>query len=115
MIIRHDKPKRWRPRFSVRTLPIVVTLVSVYFGCWVPTRSRGVADAVRYALRPGEVRVSGMPSTGVLYIPEGNAAATLPLLVVFDKIDFGVIVRRRYYFWFFGYVAKLPFETSLQP
>jgi hypothetical protein len=26
MTTQHDKPKRWRPRFSVRTLVILVTL-----------------------------------------------------------------------------------------
>ncbi|MBP89528.1 MAG: hypothetical protein CMJ64_22935 [Planctomycetaceae bacterium] len=33
----HDKAKRWRPRFSVRTLAIVVTVVCAYLACWEMT------------------------------------------------------------------------------
>ncbi len=29
-----DKAKRWRPRWSVRMLLIVVTLVCAYLACW---------------------------------------------------------------------------------
>jgi|CXWL01.1.fsa_nt_gi hypothetical protein len=38
MTSQHDKPKRWRPRFSVRTLVIVVTLVCCYAACWRMTK-----------------------------------------------------------------------------
>jgi len=42
--------------------------------------------------------------------------ATAPLIVgvAAQKLDFPrpIIIRRRYYFWFFGYVAKLPFERD---
>ena len=44
MTSRHDNTKRWRPRFSVRTLVVVVTLVYCYAACWGPTNRRGVAD-----------------------------------------------------------------------
>jgi hypothetical protein len=44
MTTQYDKAKRWRPRFSVRTLVIVVTLVCCYMACWRPTKRRGVAD-----------------------------------------------------------------------
>ncbi len=30
--------KRWRPRWSVRMLLIVVTLVCAYLACWGPTK-----------------------------------------------------------------------------
>ena len=41
-----DKPKRrrWRPRFSVRTLVILLTLVCCYAACWGPTKRHGVDD-----------------------------------------------------------------------
>ena len=39
-----DKAKRWRPRFSVRTLLILVTLVCAYFGAWQITSRYGIKD-----------------------------------------------------------------------
>jgi acyl carrier protein len=36
--------QRWRPRFSMRTFLIVVTLACGYAACWWPTKTRGVAD-----------------------------------------------------------------------
>ena len=38
------KPKRFRPKFSVRTLVILVTLACCYAACWGPTKTRGVED-----------------------------------------------------------------------
>lgn len=37
-------PKRFRPRFSIRTLIIFVTLVCCYLGLWEATKTWGVAD-----------------------------------------------------------------------
>jgi len=34
--------KQWRPKFSLRTLAVVVTLVCVYFGCWEATNTWGI-------------------------------------------------------------------------
>ena len=42
MTTQHDKAKRWQPRFSVRTLAIIVTLVCCYFGAWEATNRHGV-------------------------------------------------------------------------
>jgi hypothetical protein len=44
MASQHDKSMRWRPRFSVRTLVIVVTLVSMYLGLWEITKQHGVRE-----------------------------------------------------------------------
>ena len=93
-----DKPKRWRPRWSVRTLVIVVTLVCAYLACWGPTKNRGVNDVLKH-------------------VDQGsNTSRTMPLIV---GIDVFVYDRRstvhRYYFWFFGYVAKLPYEGESNP
>ena len=88
-------PKRWRPRFSLRTLVILVTLVCCYAACWGPTRTRGVKDVVQ------------------LYewvIPGWSASTSLPLVV---HVDNGR--THHYYFWFFGYVAKLPYERQIAP
>ena len=46
MTTQHDTPKRFRPKFSVRTLVILVTLVCCYAACWGPTNTRGVEQFV---------------------------------------------------------------------
>ena len=42
-------PKRWRPRFSLRTLVLFVTLVGVYFGAWEATKKFGVPAVSSFA------------------------------------------------------------------
>lgn len=112
MTSQHDKPNRWRPRFSIRTLVIVVTLVCLYAACWGPTKTRGVGDVEERAEQADQI---------------ANATAVLPLVVVDDEMEMlGVVDRNTeftrftdfgpprecYYFWFFGYVAKLPYERT---
>jgi hypothetical protein len=103
-----DKTKRWRPRFSVRTLVVVVTLVCAYAACWGPTKRQGVAD------------INGLWPKGASTAQD--ASPVLPLLIKGDENRPGVggmggysppQTIRRYYFWFFGYVAKLPYEREL--
>jgi hypothetical protein len=52
-----NKPKRWRPRFSVRTLVVVVTLVCCYAACWGPTKRQGVEDVMKYAAFNADFRI----------------------------------------------------------
>ena len=103
MTTQHDTTKRWRPRFSVRTLVVVVTLVCCYTACWGPTQTDGVAEVRRLA-----------------WNYTNNTSAVAPLVVRQDEI-FWVEIRagsvqgydrRSYYFWFFGYTAKLPYERD---
>ena len=107
MTSQHDKPKRWRPRFSIRTLILVVTLVCCYAACWGPTKRQGVASlAAEYEL------------TDKLFVHWGpggifHTSAVAPLLIVQDE-DFGNALTRRYHFWFFGHVAKLPIERHFK-
>jgi len=92
----HDK--RFRPKFSVRTLVIVVTLICCYAACWGPTKTRGVQDVIHY-LDQGTI-----PQFHMTRIVWGESGTT-PLLV-------GVNVNetRYYYLWLFGGIVKLPFE-----
>ena len=100
-----DKPKRWRPRWSVRTLVILVTLACAYFACWGPTHDNAGTDVVSYAL---SVR---LPHTAWSF---DGATTLLPLFIRIDETESlprgKAIEYRRYYFWFFGYVARLPYE-----
>ncbi len=58
-------PKRFRPRFSIRTLVIVVTLVCCYAACWGPTKTNGVEDVAEHVYSNQSVLHSGTMS--VLY------------------------------------------------
>lgn len=107
MTSQHDTPKRWRPRFSVRTLIVVVTLVCRYAACWGPTKISGEQDVYFHVNEKWN-----WPSTAV------DSSRRWPLLVYVVRIVRPSEVQRSevrggYYFWFFGYVAQLPFEWEL--
>ena len=74
MISQHDKAKRWRPRFSIRTLVIVVTLVCAYFGLWEATKRWGCPSVSDWASSPA------------------------PLIVVSDEDPFSFDDPRRVYY-----------------
>ncbi len=103
MTSQQDKPKRWRPKFSVRTLVILVTLVCCYAACWGPTKRQGASDIGS--------RLSGAsgynPWLTQITVSAHNIEPVVPLLVQTDEAN-----SRRYYFWCFGYVAKLPWERA---
>lgn len=94
-----------RPRFTLRTLVILVTFVCCYAACWGPTKRRGVHDVERTERSVDELFF--------------EASAKLPLIVGATVAKVGpapsrrIKAFRRYHFWFFGYVAKLPFEREL--
>jgi hypothetical protein len=109
-------PKRFRPRFSIRTLLIVVTLVCCYAASWGPTKRYDEWDV--FNLRP----LDGVQ-------PGPRLKAVMPLILGtygfdprFDSLVFSDGAThsdrerfvRRYYFWFFGYVAKLPWEREVK-
>jgi len=112
MTSQHDKPKRWRPRFSLRTLVIVVTLVCCYAACWGPTKTQGVKDVENFALSTASdaARADYLAIMWDVAVPMPSAA--MPLVVVVDRPSLSRI-RRDYYFWFFGFVAKLPYEREV--
>ena len=102
MTSQHDKAKRWRPRFSVRTLVIVVTLVCCYLGLWEATKRQGRSDVLVETLRYDVKAIAPLiVATGETKLGDGNLTYT-PVTPI-----------RRYYFWFFGYVVKLPFEREI--
>ena len=103
-------PKRWRPRFSVRTLVIVVTLVCCYAACWGPTKTRGPGDV--------QSRVNELVKawTSGAFRVATDAEVVAPLIIATHESHYdstSVTESRRYYLWFFGYVAKLPFERDV--
>ena len=100
-------PKRFRPRFSIRTQVIVVTLVCCYAACWGPTKNRGATDVWDYC---GRRRIENDEPLPEWVGAHDDAKATMPLVVGFTPFS---SQRRHYYFWFFGYVAKLPYEREI--
>ena len=111
--------KRFRPRFSIRTLVVVVPLVCCYAACWGPTKKWGPAHVQSHVndakVEPGEFRLAR------------DAEAIAPLIIATDDVHlerlpgFGYVTpnapppqSRSYYFWFFGYVAKLPYDGAVR-
>ena len=58
MTTQHDKAKRWRPRFSIRTLVILVTLACVVLALWLATNAQGIVDVELVAGQECEVAIS---------------------------------------------------------
>lgn len=106
---------KFRPRFSVRTLAIFVTLVCVYFAAWGPTNKFaagiGIPGYTGYgAQRPPNV-------VGPRYSITIQADAPLPLVIGQDDIDYDETTKtfkttRRYYLWLFGPKINFPFEST---
>lgn len=92
-----DKPKRSWPRFTVRTFVIAVTLVCAYVACWGPTKTWGVTDVKRF--RYGDI------APPPLHMAGSDTTAYLPLVVKVENLS-----GSDFYLWFFGYIAKLPYE-----
>ena len=110
--------RRFRPKFSIRALVILVTLVCCYAACWGPTKSRGVRDVPRRAFQATIGLSSGNADEDAELIEyfyrSFNASAVVPLVVSIDGplLRYGQPLQRQYFFWFFGYTAKLPFERQ---
>ena len=97
---------RFRPRFTVRTLAIFVTLVCAYFGAWEATKRYGI---------PGSKLKSK-------YVKSGSAPG--PCLIVLDVLEpgerdntqWGCVIEfervRNYHLWLFGRTIKVPFESE---
>mgnify|MGYP001336794457 CR=1 FL=1 len=100
--------KRWRLRFSVRTLVIVVTLLCCYLGAWEATKTWGIPAIQVSAYQASQLT---SPCPFVIVDPEDSFKTIAASLS--DNWD-AAGEDREVYFWFFGYVAKLPYERVLE-
>jgi hypothetical protein len=99
---------RFRPRFSVRTLTIFVTLVCAYFGAWEATKRYVRSDRSVFTTTPGSPP----------YVMDVDSP--MPLLVCRDEVDYFyhddgralIYYPRRYYVWLFGPTVRLPIQLS---
>jgi hypothetical protein len=106
MAKQHDQAKRWRPRFSVRTLAIFVTLVCVFFGCWEATKEWGVRDVLRF-------QHGGQVGNGKAVAPPVVASQQELMAVNRGEAGWVHVSTCYYHFWFFGYVSRLPYEQRV--
>jgi len=83
-------PKRWRPRFSLRTLVVLITLVCCYAACWGPTKTKGVRDAFEH--------VRGPQSRFYFRAHPSPAKAIVPLIVSMDQEWWMAPRPKRHYF-----------------
>jgi hypothetical protein len=116
---------RIRPRFSVRTLAIFVTLVCVYFGAWEVTKKYGVerTPGVTKTKHSAIISVSAdsVPPETITVASESPA----PFIVSRCLYHFEYVAKSQqakqysvvngpvhYYVWLFGAQFKLPFEST---
>ena len=75
-----------RPRFSLRTLAILVTLICAYFAAWEATKKAAGQNASKVL----------MP-----FVVWGEESVTDP------RTGVKTVLRWHYYYWFFGYQGEL--------
>jgi hypothetical protein len=102
---------RLRPRFSVRTLAIFVTLVCAYFGGWEASK-RAAPKQLRFYVRLDDenfksVHNATSPAPLILRLEERHVF--VPLGGVANSIRSQPI---KYYLWLFGPMFELPFESE---
>jgi hypothetical protein len=126
---------RLRPRFSLRTLAIVVTLVCAYFAAWEITTNyaesltSALALPTRVYSRDGNQLLWDEPTfsddfsmkhkllgTKMYYIT--GARSPCPLIVIQDEAECDYMgndtdYRCSYYLWLLGLNVKLPYESTL--
>ncbi len=105
-----NNPARFRPRYSVRTLAIFLTLVCVYFGAWEATKKYGVRKVSSDVISESEhVRFSKAPGPSLVLVDVHRRSERI-------KTNDGYVIHfipvRLYYVWLFGPKIKLPFESE---
>ena len=121
-------PKRFRPRFSIRTLVIVVTLICMFAACWGPTKRYGIPAVTKSLPIVSEQTLAHHDGITVAVIGHvyDEPSVLAPFVVSVRRYmnayldeDAVVLVPEEpdgsvFYFWFFGYVAKLPYEREIE-
>jgi hypothetical protein len=95
---------RFRPRFSVRTLAIVVTLACAYFGSWPLTKKYGLPSRTTDGMYVDPFRP--------IWASTEEPSVLAPLLVRYATWNQESNSScYRYYLWMFGPKIQLPFWT----
>lgn len=89
---------KFQPRFSLRTLVIMVTLVGAYFAAWQPTK------------------VFGIPKVNSRGLGQSSVPVTSPAPLLIRSIEYDrnakAPFRIRYHLWLFGIVYTFPFDRE---
>ena len=96
---------------------ILVTLVCLYLACWMQTRTQGVDDIAMHVTIAflAELHIPNDDPVLLSMARDQQASSNVPFVVGVPDSDGGMwITHQEYYFWFFGYVAKLPFERDVR-
>ncbi len=105
MLHEQDKAKWWRPRFSVRTLATVVTMICLHLGSWELTKW-GATNQVDLD------SVNELPESIERWVPV-ESGSPCPFVIRIEAADWPgsfyvsaeEFTTTTYYIWFFG--AKL--------
>lgn len=112
---------RIRPRFSVRTLVILMTLACIYFSAWEFTRQHGPRDV--FDLRTNQYSYSRVDDSHILQArQDGAVAVPMPFLVSISRelpqSNNGKPPQyvRDYFLWFNGWVTPIsPQQPAKRP
>src|SRR6185436_2058202 len=91
---------KWRPRFSLRTLLVLVTLTCIYFAAWEVTKRKGVENLAWNDPFSVDFR-SPMP----FVVLKSDYDVFTPIMMTHDRI---VNV------WFFGWTWKTPIRSEVE-
>ena len=97
---------RWMSRGWLRIALGCLIALSLYYGCWGPTKRQGVVDVWIHA----NLKTVAWPwSTNVDLATTPELPLVVSLLAAESYTPESTPeLERRYYFWFFGFVARLP-------
>lgn len=106
----------WPPRFSVRTLAILITLFCAYLACWIPTKR--AAAKIGSPNSPPVVQSFTNKGMAMFLVPHAEAPAPL----ILSQLEWEprdntppIQMERRCYLWFFGITARLPIAMDYKP
>lgn len=113
----------WRPRFSLRTLAMLVTLICAYFAAWGATKRHVAREQSHGHLRSshGAPLVLGtralaplLISRDILVLPSPTANTPTDAKVVGHSMTISD-ARTRYYVWLLGPTVELPYQANADP
>ncbi len=115
------RDNRWRFRFSVRTLGILITLACVYFGSWPWLEERATKDVQIAAENRFDHDFVEAGSSYFMYNgpPLFRPSSKLPFILSVDESTFDKLTvagwHKRHYLWLFGWTLRLPITTDRLP
>ena len=101
-----EAARPWRLKLSLRSFLVLISVMCAYLACWTPTVNVGVPDVSRRADLDAEFLLE-ISSVAPLVVEVRGVDGFTNLWM-----DTALEERRDYYFWCFGYVARLPYHRK---